>query len=121
MEEINMKKLILIVLTLTLVLSLAACGAAQPAETPAATTAAAAEETTGADQTTQAADPAELAKSCIDKPLSELIALIGEPESSDYAPSCLNPGQGEDGMLYYDGFVVYTYKEGDTETVQDVE
>ena len=78
-------------------------------------------ETTGAAETTQAADPVELAKSCIDKPLSELIALIGEPESSDYAPSCLNPGQGEDGMLYYDGFVVYTYKEGDTETVQDVE
>lgn len=115
-----MNKLILIVLTLTLVLSLAACGAAQPAETPAATTAAA-EETTGAAETTAAQDPAELAKSCIDKPLSELIALIGEPESSDYAPSCLNPGQGEDGMLYYDGFVVYTYKEGDTETVQDVE
>ena len=59
--------------------------------------------------------------SYIDKPVSELIAAIGEPQSSDYAPSCLNPGQGEDGMLYYDGFVVYTYKEGDTETVQDVE
>ncbi len=118
-----MKKLILIVLTLVLVLSLAACGAAQPAETPATTTAAAEEsiQTTGAAETTEAQEPAELAKSCIDKPVSELIALIGEPQSSDYAPSCLNPGQGEDGMLYYDGFVVYTYKEGDTETVQDVE
>lgn len=114
-----MNKLIMIVLTLALVLSLAACGAAQPAEPPASTTAAA--ETTGDAETTEAKDPAELAKSCIDKPLSELIALIGEPQSSDYAPSCLNPGQGEDGMLYYDGFVVYTYKEGDTETVQDVE
>ena len=115
-----MKKLILIVLTLVLVMSLAACGAAHPAETPAATTAAA-DETTGAAETTAAQDPAELAKSCIEQPLSQLIALIGEPESSDYAPSCLNPGQGEDGMLYYDGFVVYTYKEGDTETVKDVE
>lgn len=116
-----MNKLILIVLTLTLVLSLAACGAAQPAATDAPTTTAAAVETEGGAETTEAQDPAELAKSCIDKPLAELITLIGEPQSSDYAPSCLNPGQGEDGMLYYDGFVVYTYKEGDTETVKDVE
>ena len=115
-----MNKLILIVLTLTLVLSLAACGAAQPAETPAATNAAAAEETTGAAETTQAADPAELAKSCIDKPLSELIALIGEPESSDYAPSCLIEG-AEDGNWYYDGFTVYTLRTADGETVEYVE
>ena len=41
------------------------------------------------------------------------------PESSDYAPSCL--GEGEDGNLYYDGFVVYTYRENGTETVEYVE
>lgn len=121
-----MKKAILIVLSLAMVLSLAACGAAQQPAEPA-TTAAAAEttapagETTGATETTAAADPKETAMSYIDKPVSELIAVIGEPQSSDYAPSCLNPGQGEDGMLYYDGFVVYTYKEGDVETVEDVE
>ena len=116
-----MKKLIAIVLCLVCVLSLAACGAAaQPTEAP--TTAADPVETTGvAAETTEAADPKEVAISYIDKSVSELIAIIGEPESSDYAPSCLNPGQGEDGMLYYDGFIVYTYKEGDTETVQDVE
>ena len=117
-----MKNLILIALTLVLALSLAACGASQPAqsnETPATTEAV--RETTGAAETTEAVAPIDLAKSCIDLPVSDLIALIGEPQSSDYAPSCLNPGQGEDGMLYYDGFVVYTYKEGDTETVQDVE
>lgn len=116
-----MKKLIALVLALAAVLCLAACGtAAQPTEAP--TTAAASVETTEAPaDTTAAADPKELAIGCIDKPLSELVALIGEPESSDYAPSCLNPGQGEDGMLYYEGFIVYTYKEGDTETVQDVE
>lgn len=63
--------------------------------------------------------PVDLAKSCIDKSIDELFALIGEPESSDYAPSCLM--EGEDGMLFYDGFIVYTYRLDDTETVVDVE
>ncbi len=63
--------------------------------------------------------PKELAESCIDKTVQELYALVGEPGSSDYAPSCLGPG--EDGNLYYDGFTVYTYREGETETVRVVE
>ena len=66
-----------------------------------------------------AQDMVELVKSYIDKPIEELYAVIGEPESSDYAPSCL--GDGEDGMLIYDGFIVYTYREGDSEIVFDVE
>ena len=45
----------------------------------------------------------ELAKSFVDKPLSELQAEIGEPVSSSYVSSCLIPG-GEDGELHYDGF-----------------
>ncbi len=61
----------------------------------------------------------ELAKSYVDKPLSELQAEIGEPVSSSYVSSCLIPG-GEDGELHYDGFTVYTVKSGDSETVQDV-
>ena len=61
----------------------------------------------------------ELAKSFVDKPLSELQAEIGEPVSSSYVSSCLIPG-GEDGELHYDGFTVYTVKSGDSETVQDV-
>lgn len=52
--------------------------------------------------------------------MEDLIAAIGEPESSDYAPSCL--GEGEDGNLYYDGFTVYTYRDTDgQETVNYVE
>ena len=46
-------------------------------------------------------------------------AAIGEPVSSDYAPSCL--GEGEDGNLYYDGFTVYTYRDDTGETVSYVE
>ena len=119
-----MKKLMTAILACALLLSLCACDKAQQ-ETPNATTAA----TTAATVATTTPDPTEatqqaqnlidLAKSCIDKPVSELYALIGQPDSSDYAPSCM--GDGEDGNLYYDGFIVYTYKEGDTETVHYVE
>ncbi len=126
-----MKKFIM--LTLTLCLLLCACGGsnddtknttAAPVETtqaPAVTTQAeTTEATTAPVETTQAApDKLALAQSCIDKTVQELYDLIGEPDSFDYAPSCL--GDGEDGNLYYDGFTVYTYKEGDVETVTYVE
>ena len=59
------------------------------------------------------------AMTCIDKPVSALYDLIGEPGDSDYAPSCF--GDGEDGNLYYDGFTVYTYRDNGEETVRDVE
>lgn len=62
----------------------------------------------------------EKAESCIDLSVEELYALIGEPNSSDYAPSCLGEG-GEDGNLYYDGFIVYTYCDASGETVRYVE
>lgn len=84
------------------------------------------EDTTSADETEESSeatanDAKALAESCIDKSVTELFDLIGEPESSDYAPSC-NGGEGaEDGNLYYDGFIVYTLKEGDIETVVFVE
>ena len=60
-----------------------------------------------------------IAADYIGKPVDELIAAIGEPEDRDYAPSCM--GDGEDGNLYYGGFIVYTYRENGEETVQDVE
>ena len=52
------------------------------------------------------------------RPVSELYAAIGKPISADYAPSCLI--DGDDGELVYDGFVVYTEREGDSETVYAV-
>ena len=54
----------------------------------------------------------------IGQSVSSLIAAIGQPISRDYAPSCM--GSGEDGELVYNGFTVYTYREGNVETVQDV-
>ena len=50
--------------------------------------------------------------------ISALYDAIGEPSGSSYAPSCVGPG--EDGELYYAGFTVATYREGDKEIVWDV-
>lgn len=91
-----MKKWIVWILTIALTLGLCACGSQD------------------------SRSPFEKAEGCIDQDVAALYELIGEPESSDYAPSCLGEG-GEDGNLYYDGFIVYTYKEGNKETVRFVE
>ena len=123
-----MKKFVLILLATLLLLSLCACGEnsqgqtepqnTQPQTQPSQTESQPAESTDASTQTT-AADLRALAESCIDKPVAELYALIGEPDSADYAPSCL--GDGEDGNLNYGDFVVYTYREGDEEVVTYVE
>ena len=130
-----MKKIVVMLLAALLLMSLCACGKEETAPTAVdeqinvtpkveETTPTAVEtptETTPETETVEtAADLKALAESCIDKDVSELYALIGQPNSSDYAPSCLVQG-GEDGMLYYDGFVVYTTREGDVETVYYVE
>ena len=59
----------------------------------------------------------DAAFSMIDHPVDEFYSLIGEPEDKSYASSCM--GDGQDGELYYPGFTVCTYLDGDTETVVD--
>ena len=59
-----------------------------------------------------------LALQYVDQDAEALIRELGEPLERSYAPSCL--GKGEDGELRYEGFTVYTYREGDRETVKDV-
>lgn len=59
------------------------------------------------------------ARELIGEDVAVLYAAIGEPNSSDYAPSCLV--DGEDGELYYDEFVVYTQRTASGETVYYVE
>lgn len=45
--------------------------------------------------------------------------VFGYPNGSDYSPSCM--GGGEDGLLYYDGYVVVTHRdENGAETVLSV-
>ena len=129
-----MKKLTCLLLALTLLLGLAACGEepAEVTEEPAAgsvepveESAPPAEESVAPAEESEAPaeeepSPLEAAKAFEGAPLEDLIAAVGEPLSSDYAPSCL--GEGEDGNLYYDGFTVYTYRDTDgTETVNYVE
>lgn len=130
-----MKKILSLMLAAMLVLGLAACGDAGSSETPAPTAApseAAPEDTTSPTEAVEGtaapedgknggdASLLETAKTFEGAPVEDLIAAIGEPESSDYAPSCL--GEGEDGNLYYDGFTVYTYRDTDgQETVNYVE
>ena len=129
-----MKKLTCLLLALTLLLGLAACGEepAEVTEEPAAGSVEPVEESAPpAEESVAPAEesgapaeeepsPLEAAKEFEGAPLEDLIAAIGEPLSSDYAPSCL--GEGEDGNLYYDGFTVYTYRDVDgSETVNYVE
>ena len=132
-----MKKIVILLLAAVLLLGLCACGKEEAAptepvlnvqpkeeaavvpEAPEAVIETQASAEAAPETEAPAADKKALAESCIDKDISELYALIGEPESSDYAPSCMV--EGEDGSLYYDGFVVYTTREGDVETVYYVE
>ena len=114
----------LIVLTMIiLALALGACGknndepaTAAPVEAVLEASGELSEDIGDAAQTE--ADKRELAETMVGKTMEELIELIGEPTASDYAPSCLGPG--EDGEHQYDGFIVYTYREGDMERVEEI-
>jgi len=116
------------IFTLTMCLCLCACGAEdKPAELPAPTEAPAPAEESAAPVEEPVDDavaeaPAEdlkaIAESYIEKEVSELFDAIGMPKESNYASSCI--GEGEDGEHIYDGFTVYTYKEGESEIVKVV-
>lgn len=124
-----MKKAMILLLCAALTLGLAACGeaavedsaapsadvSAEPAPVESAAPGKSAPEETPDGE----AGLLDTAKEYEGKPVEDLIAAIGEPVSSDYAPSCL--GEGEDGNLYYDGFTVYTYRDDTGETVSYVE
>ena len=135
-----MKNILSLALAMILALGLAACGESGTEPSAAPSDPAAVDTTTPdpAAESTEAQDPAagsaetaepaeetggsllEIAKGYEGANVDELIAAIGEPNSSDYAPSCL--GEGEDGNLYYDGFTVYTYRDtSGAETVNYVE
>lgn len=126
-----MKKLSCLLLASLLLAGLAACGDAGTVESvpPTDSPAPAVESEEPAQESEPAAAESEgpsgetslleTARTFEGAAVEELIAAIGEPQSSDYAPSCL--GEGEDGNLYYDGFTVYTYRDGSGEVVSYVE
>ena len=60
----------------------------------------------------------EIAVSLIGQDVSLLYEALGEPISAEYSLSCNGPG--DDGLLTYDGFIVFTYREDGVETVFDV-
>ncbi len=80
--------------------------------------AAAAETQTPVAEETHSPTKAD-AEAFIGSSAASLISAIGSPSSSSYAPSCI--GDGEDGELHYNGFVVYTYRENGNEVVDSVE
>ena len=125
-----MKRIISLLLCLALALALCACGSEKTSEKPANMQStlpgtAAVEETAKETPTPVIDKEAALEKAIktVEKlkgrPVSELYEAIGEPLSEDAAPSCMGPG--DDVNPYYDGFTVYTYKEGKEQTVVDVE
>lgn len=112
---------------LAMLFSLCACGAGEEkpedmqSVLPGADTQA--ESEAPVDEPAESSAPAEnenkkLAEDLIGEDVSKLYEAIGEPNDSSYAGSCLGPG--EDGELHYDGFTVYTYKENDSEIIQNV-
>ena len=128
-DPIMRKRLICVLLCLVLTLALFACGKApeeKPADMQSSLPGAAAvedePEATETPLTEREAAIEEAVRKALklkDRPVSELYDAIGEPESEDAAPSCM--GKGEDVNLYYDGFTVYTYKEGNSQVVVDAE
>ena len=124
MTQTMKRNLILSVLCLICALLLIGCGNASPADVPApsqpAETAAPSVALPDANlEPVGEPTPFEIAQKYIDRPLDELIDVIGEPLSSEYVPSCLIQG-GQDGILQFDSFWVSTIKDGDLETVNAV-
>ncbi len=130
-----MKKYLSLVIALVCLLSLCACGGskteekAQPSAAPVVTAEPAAEVSAPTEEPAQPTEAPvveqkgpsayEQARALEGESVDALIAAVGEPLSrEDYAPSCL--GDGEDGIWHYDGFDVYTYREGENESVYAV-
>lgn len=124
-----MKKYLAVLLAALCLWGLCACGGKgeesapvepAPVETavPPVETAAPVEEV-APEVETAAPSAFELAQKLEGESVEALLSAVGEPVSrEDYAPSCL--GDGEDGLWHYDGFDVYTYRQGEAESVYAV-
>lgn len=139
-----MKKILFLMLCAALVLSLAACGAAEAEPAPASELTPIApvlpapevEESSASDAAEAAAaqppaSPTDVmldgeafaaAEACVGLTLADLVEAVGEPDGDvSYAASCLEEN-AEDGMLFYDalGFYVWTVRGESGEIVHAV-
>lgn len=138
-----MKKIFALLLVLGLMMSVAACGAKTesseslvPLEPVEATAEPTVEEIMLASETNAAAlaeavppasatdtsldkDAYETAQEFVGMSVEELYEAIGEPADSQYAASCLEEN-AEDGMLFYDGFYVWSLRGAEDEIVHAV-
>ncbi|MCD8322188.1 MAG: YgdI/YgdR family lipoprotein [Oscillospiraceae bacterium] len=139
-----MKKIVSILLAAGMVFALAACSSNEGSaeEVPEATAtptaaelqaasesdAAALAEASQASSTDAAAETEpeawdesayETAQEYIGLTVEELYAAIGEPTETQYAASCLQEN-AEDGMLFYDGFYIWSLRTEDSEIVYQV-
>lgn len=137
-----MKKIIALLLVLGLMMSFAACGAKTETNEdpvlsePIEPTAVPVEEIMLASETNaaslaEAVPPASATNTSLDQEaydkaqelvgasVEDLYEAIGEPTDTQYASSCLEEN-AEDGMLFYNGFYVWSLRTTDEETVHAV-
>lgn len=121
-----MKRITVLLLILALALTMWACKKenASGEQTTAASTAETTEDVGGPDEGLEGPSLRDQAVMCIDCPVQDLYDAIGLPQKIEYYPSPMDieeNGDLEEGVLTYDGFLVYTLKEGEMETVLNVE
>ena len=125
-----MKKTVSVFLLLITVLSLSACSRTGGGAPAASVTIAPAAAAASATDTSSAALPAasstdtnaqstySTARNYIGRSTRDMFAAIGQPGSSTY--SSTDDAGSQEGMLFYDGFYVWTTRTNNDETVQDV-
>ena len=130
-----MKKTLSLLLLCALLAALAACGGKadepKPTGTPAPQEALAASASDAQTAKQTHVPPASSSDAVVDdqsygiaqgyvgQPASALINAIGRPFDSEYSASCEQEG-AEDGMLYYNGFSVWTMRTATGEIVRAV-
>jgi hypothetical protein len=135
-----MKKLVALLGALTLMLTMAACGADTQTESEAVTATMTPVEQSVEEVIEASASDAEQAElppasdsdavlessdyttalEYVGRSVEELYAAIGEPTGgTQYAASCAEEN-AEDGMLFYDGFYVWSLRTEDQELVYNV-
>ena len=111
-----MKRFLVLILVMLLSVGLWACAEEKQA---GVTT-----QPTFVEDTWEGPTPEDEARDLIGFPVEELLNLIGTPERIEYYPSPMSEDVDElieEGLYYYDGFVVVTLKEGESEMVYSVE